>query len=142
MNREQLREFGTTGLRRAVIEEIIDTFDNEFMKYTDVLAYLKNVMQYGCQSGMVSSLVYYGDTVEFFEKHKREINEQLGDLVEDIGLPMEDLFKQWDERDPLVLLKINQNLCAWFGFEHTASLLYDEISEKGCNDTMEEVFNH
>ena len=43
---------------------------------------IDELMAHGCQSGIVSSLIYYIDTTKFFEDHKAEISEMLhGELL-------------------------------------------------------------
>ena len=78
-------------------------------------------MQYGCQSGIVSDLIYYHDTVRFYNKHADEINEILKDLLWGCGYnsPSELFGDKWDNDDPLALETFNKNLLAWFGFEET-----------------------
>ena len=87
--------------------------------------FLKDLMQGGCQSGIVDSLVCCSDTIKFFEKHKDEINELLRDMLSDCGCTVQQLLKDWDSDDPLAMDMHNQNLLAWFGFEETARKLAD-----------------
>ena len=80
-----------------------------------------DLLQYGCQSGMVGSLVYYSDTVAFYDRHREEIDAMLAEMVDDTGLQPADLFgEKWDKSDPLARGDLNRNLLAWFGFEETA----------------------
>lgn len=78
----------------------------------------EDVLQYGCVSGCVSELIYYSDTLAFYEEYKEEIN----NLLNNIGLNMSDL-NGFDEEDPLCLETNNRNLLAWFGFEETLRML-------------------
>ena len=83
---------------------------------------LDDLLQHGCQSGMVSELIYYKDTTEFYEKHREEISTLLAEIMDDSGLSPTEMFgDKWDEQDPLALEHYNQNLLAWFAFEETAS---------------------
>ena len=83
---------------------------------------MKDLMYGGCQSGFVTHLVYYTDTVKFYNKYKDEISK----LIAEYGANPQDLFgSKWDSEDPLALDTMNQNLLAWFGFEETAKRLYD-----------------
>lgn len=80
-----------------------------------------DLLQHGCQSGMVSDLIYYSDTVKFYEEHQEEIDAMLQELCEDCGCRPDELFgDKWDETDPLARQDLNRNLLAWFGFEETA----------------------
>ena len=76
------------------------------------------LLQYGCQSGMVGGLIYYSDTCKFYQDHKEEINNLLYEMLESTGLSVSELFgEKWENDDPLALDGLNQNLLAWFGFE-------------------------
>ena len=84
-------------------------------------------MKYGCISGIIPNLIYYEDTTNFYDKYKNNINK----MVSNIGIPMEEIFcDKFDKEDPLVLDITNKNLLAWFGFEETASQIYEQIIEK------------
>jgi hypothetical protein len=75
----------------------------------------------GCQSGMVSQLIYYKDTLSFYKKYQEEINELLVDALDNTGSSVNELFgDKWDKTDPLARDTNNRNLLAWFGFEETA----------------------
>ncbi len=79
---------------------------------------IDELLQHGCQSGMVSVLIYYTDTAKFFEDHKKEINELLTEEMLATGLSIAELFRdKFDADDPLCMDTNNQNLLAWFGFE-------------------------
>ena len=80
-----------------------------------------DVLDYGCQSGVVGELIYYCDTVRFYKQYKGEIDALLYQSMQDTGLySPSDLFgDKWDKKDPLANDDFNQNLLAWFGFEET-----------------------
>ena len=79
--------------------------------------------EHGCVSGIVSELIYYTDTVAFFKEHQEEINEILKENIESTGLGIHELFRDFDQSDPLCLENHNKNLLAWFGFEEAVSRL-------------------
>jgi len=111
-----------TPLERRVQREI----NSMAADYDDGAAgVLADLMQGGCQSGFIGSLIYYKDTVAFYRKHRREIAGLLAEMIADVGSPGPDgLFgDKWDTRDPLAQEDLNQNLLAWFGFEETARKL-------------------
>ena len=94
--------------------------DNSYDDYNP----LDDLLQHGCQSGMVSHLIYYSDTVSFYTRYQVEINDLLSEMLEEIGVSINELFgDKWDSKDPLARDTFNQNLLAWFGFEETASRL-------------------
>lgn len=86
---------------------------------------LTDLMKGGCQSGMVSELISYSDTVKFYKRHRDEIAAILSISIEEMGVSgVVDLFgDKWDKTDPLSLEHSNQNLLAWYGFEETARTL-------------------
>ncbi|MEG1726035.1 MAG: hypothetical protein RR313_11640 [Anaerovoracaceae bacterium] len=89
-------------------------YDNKKDIFTDVL-------HNGCVSGIVGDLIYYADTVAFYEKYKEEINTLLYETMNETGLySLAEMFgDKWDNEDPLATDVHNQNLLAWFGFEET-----------------------
>ncbi len=114
---------------KAAVEAWLD--DREDQGYTRKDA-LEELQQHGCQSGVVSHLIYYSDTVKFYEEHQEEINQMLYELLKDTGLSPLELFgaEKWDQEDPLALDTHNQNLLAWFGFEETADRIYQDLEEE------------
>lgn len=116
------------------IKEIVQQ-DIDEAKEDGYTEYLNDVLSNGCQSGMVSDLIYYSDTCKFYEDHKDEIktllNDIFGDWVDseygiDETVSTEWSFSgifgdKWDNTDPLIQETNNQNLLAWFGYEETAS---------------------
>lgn len=80
----------------------------------------------GCQSGIVSELIYYADTLKFYKRHREAINALLKRMQEDTGMSAEGL-RNWDKTDPLALDSKNQNILAWYGFEETARILADRM---------------
>lgn len=114
---KELKRNTENKLTRNVCNYVIDKwseYDNKKSIFTDVL-------DYGCQSGVVGSLIYYSDTVAYYKRYKNEINELLYQTMNECGLyAPTDLFgDKWDKEDPLCNDITNQNLLAWFGFEET-----------------------
>ena len=109
-----------TKLEKAVQAEI----NRHAQDYADTGAkgFLKDLIQGGCRSGMVGSLVYYKDTIPFYKKHKAEITAMLKETLSDTGIksPAELFGDKWDTEDIFAEETTNQNLLAWFGFEETA----------------------
>ena len=62
---------GNNDFENFVINDIIDNIDN----YENGLNYLEEVLQHGCISGVVSSLITYEDTKDVFKKYFEEIVE-------------------------------------------------------------------
>ena len=86
---------------------------------------IEDLLQQGCQSGMVSDLIYYTDTTAFYLKHRKEIQALATELADDCGCSIGDLLRDWDKSDPFANETSNQNLLAWFGFEETARRMHE-----------------
>lgn len=72
--------------------------------------FFSDLLQYGCESGMINSLIYYVDTHKFFDNHYGEIEDLRYEYEEMLGeaLKPNDDLKNW---------------FAWFAFEETARRL-------------------
>ena len=116
-NIKSLKRDTENKLTRHVCNYIIlhwNDYDEKKYIFTDVL-------EHGCQSGVVGELIYYCDTVRFYKQYKNEITTLLYQTMQETGLySPSDLFgDKWDKEDPLANDDFNQNLLAWFGFEET-----------------------
>ena len=112
------------------LEQVVtDWIEEQAVDYEDgAEGVMKDLNYGGCQSGLVGMLVYYSNTVKFYNEHQREIDQMLGELCSETGCTPAELFgDKWDEEDPLARDTLNQNLLAWFGFEETARRLYPEV---------------
>ena len=116
-NITNLKKATSSGLEKDVLEYIINRW-NDYDDKTDIF---RDVLKYGCQSGCVNYLIYYSDTIAYYEKYKEEICGLLYDTLVNCGLKCPfDLFgDKWDNSDTLALEVENKNLLAWFGFEET-----------------------
>ena len=88
----------------------------EAIEYDDgVEGILKDLFYGGCESGIVTHLIYYKDTAAFFDEYYEEIEEIRLELEETCGEP----------------LKIKDNLknyFAWVGFEETARKIANDLN--------------
>ena len=103
---KELLENSSNKLEKEVIEDILDC------EYPE--EYLKDLLNHGCVSGMVSSLIYYKDTKAFYIKYIDEIDELREECEEMIGEPLKMGY-------PLY------NWLAWFGYEATARKIADKL---------------
>lgn len=111
MNNKLKRELenlkGESELENAVINIALNNIDN----YDNAEKYFLDVLQYGCQSGIVSELIYYYQTEKFFDTHANEIFDLYNELVSEYG--------QID-------MELNKNNLAWLAFEETLrNIAYD-----------------
>ena len=120
-NVEQLKSESYNALVKRVCDYIIDNWD-ESVDDDENKSILTDILENGCESGACSDLVYYNDTLKFYDDYEYEINELLNSLLNGCGYktPAELFGDKWDKNDPLACGEYNKNLLAWFGFEETA----------------------
>lgn len=86
----------------------------EALDYDTLTGFFSDLLQHGCQSGMVGSLIYYCDTHKFYDTHYSNIEDIRYELEQSLG---EALKPNGDLK----------NWYAWLGFEETARQLADEL---------------
>ena len=74
---------------------------------------LKEIADHGCQSGVCSQHIYYGDTIEFYETFENDILETIRDAYDTEFLI--DLFKDADAS-----LTLYKNAVTWAFIEMVA----------------------
>jgi len=92
-------------ITKIVANEALDRDESE------VISWFEDLLQHGCQSGMVSSMIYYTDTEAFFDKYYHEIMEYKEEYEEMTGVPM---------KIPYQL----KNYLSWFAYERVTGKLY------------------
>jgi len=95
-------------IRAKVAEEALEYSGGE------PVSFFRNLLEHGCVSGMVSSLIYYVDTHNFFDEHYDSIEDLRIEHLEDCG-------------EPLRIDGDLKNTLAWFAFEETARRMSDEL---------------
>jgi hypothetical protein len=103
------------------IERIALRWLNDSEDYNDgATGRFRDLIHGGCQSGIVSMLIYSRDCRTFLKRHREEINIMLGQELAEHGFtsPAE-LLREWDAEDPLGV-DTNADRLAWFGFEEAA----------------------
>lgn len=97
--------------------------------YDSLRSVIKDVLYNGLQSGIISDLIYYSDTLKFYKTYKKEILSLLQEMLRETGSRSADqLFgRNWDQDDPMALDTQNQNLLAWFGFEEVTRNLANQL---------------
>jgi hypothetical protein len=129
---KKLRQLATQSkspLFKKVASILISKYKNG--GYPSLKSVLEDV-QHGLQSGIISELIYYSDTIKWYKKYKKEIAKMLRDTMYEMGVdsPKDVFGKNWDDDDHFAEDTHNQNLLAWYSFEETArnigySLGYD-----------------
>ena len=90
-----------------LVNELTDIEDDE------ILSYMRDIIDYGCVSGTVKSLITYKDTEKFFDKYADEIFDLMNEKRDD----------GWDLNN----IEFNKNNLAWFAFEAIAQEIYYEM---------------
>ena len=103
---------------QSAIDNIKATYDYETCK---------EIVDHGCQSGVCSQHIYYGDTIEFFTKYPDEITGYIKDT-----LGVEALKELFDLNDGDLDMYMND--MTWTFIELVAMLVVDEKEEQELND--------
>ena len=103
---------------QSAIDVIKDTYDYET---------LKEIVEYGCESGVCHEHIYYGDTISFFETYEDEIVEYLADACGD-GINEELWMSNTCNYAEY------QNATVWAFIELVAALAVDEKEEQELKD--------
>lgn len=109
---KKIKRESDSDLEKAVIDEWLDNIDDK--EDSSIKVWVEDLLQYGCQSGMVRGLIYYVDTNAFYDKHYDEIEELREELESDFG-------------EPLKVKGDLKNWFAWLAFEETARKIADKI---------------
>ena len=111
---------------QSAFDTIIDTYDYE---------QCKEIVLNGCESGVCSQHIYYGDTIEFYQTHPEEICEFIIDCLgrealADLMYKAEGNINQW------------MNLLTWTFIELVAMSVVDDyedaVSDLGDGDSYYE----
>ena len=95
-------------LEKEVALEMLDIYPEE------IEVGFSNILDYGCATGIVGSLIYYKDTHTFFDTHYEQIEELRHEYKENTG----------------TMLQMNgdlKNTLAWFAFEETTYRMANEL---------------
>lgn len=92
--------------------------------------WLKEIVQHGCQSGIVGALIYYHDTVAFYDKHEKEIWDRLENEYQEFGFktPLE-MVASFNGGERIGGQTQFKNLLAWWIVEETARDILRENGE-------------
>lgn len=110
MLKEKLNEMksNSEGIELFVIEDILKSNESN----AEISKYIYTVLNYGCSSDCVTSLIEYSDTKEFFTKFQDEILAMLDELNKEWGISFE----------------INVINLAWFGYVETMKDIATELN--------------
>ena len=91
----------------------------------------KQIVSYGCQSGVCHKHIYYGDTVEFFNKFEDEITEYVND-----NLGEDAVESIWTEN--VGHIRGYKNDLVWCFIESVCSDIVDDYESTTCEEMDDE----
>lgn len=123
---KKLEELRGHSLKDDVIDWLIDEIPN-YDKGLD--AVFEDLKVSGCSGGLVGHLIYHNDTKEFFNKHKKEINDFLANEMQEMGIEnLPSLIgDSWDSSDPLIMEDNNITHVVWYTFETLVFKIENEL---------------
>lgn len=114
---------------KRVINEIIKDSEYYNGNYKERLKARCEDVQHGCGSGVVSSMIYYSDTLAFFKRYKKDILKLLKEVCNEYGCSTLELLRDFDADDIFCEDTHNRNLLAWFAYEEINNRLYYLLEE-------------
>ena len=111
----------------ALEREVKSICESESENYDDgIWGFIKDLRQGGCISGLVGSLIYYSDTIEFYDKFENEIQELIDNYTQEFGYNNRlEFISSLNGSENVYGNEQLKNLLAWFAFEETAFHLFD-----------------
>jgi len=101
---------------------------------------IDEVVKHGCVSGIVSSLIYYSDTVKFYNEHEEEIWDMLEDHSRNYGSEnVLEFIGGFNGAKNVGGLDQFKNLLAWWSVEETCHHLINKREEALGTDFVKEV---
>lgn len=105
---KKVNQFNTK-LEKRVINDLLNTG----LSTEELKDHIKDIIQCGCVSGIVPSLIYYSDTTKFFNCYRKEILSMLTD-------PDKNIYSEYtyllDQKKYSVSEK---NDLSWFAYDNT-----------------------
>lgn len=86
----------------------------EALEYDDIKNFFTDMMNHGCITGMISSLIYYADTHTFFDTHYSQIEELRAYFEDEMG-------------GKIKIIGDLKNTLAWFAFEEISYKMAQEF---------------
>ena len=87
----------------------------------------KEIVDHGCQSGVCSQHIYYGDTIKFFDTYADEVTEYIKDVL---GVEVLSETLQANDGD----LDMYKNDLTWTFIDLVAMEVVDDVEEQELND--------
>ena len=111
----------STGLKCEVLSEM-----TQYKTDDEIKGFIGDLLNHGCSSGMISSLIYYTDTNAFFDRNEAEIEDLISESMKNLGIETRPLFIE-SLNGSAENIEQEKNLLSWFAFEETARQLNEEL---------------
>jgi len=92
---------------------------------------IEDIVKHGCSGGIIPSLIYYDDTVKFYDEHENEIWDQLYQEANDMG--NECILKhisQFNGAKDVGSMTQLKNMLSWWACEQAAHRILAEREEE------------
>ena len=103
-------------LKMETMEILENMVENEYT----MEQVINDILNHGCVSGIVGSLIYYYQTEDFFNRHKEEINEMAQELSIDIYGDKYSIYHNLNGG-------CSKNTLSWMAFEETTRQIAEEL---------------
>lgn len=108
------------GFKRRVASLILEEAED------DIIGYMKDIINYGCQSGIITGLIYYEDTNAFYDKNEEDIENILFEYRQEMG------YKNRAEAISNLNgyaenIEQEKNLLCWFAVEETTRRILEDL---------------
>ena len=101
---------------------------------------IADVILEGCQSGIVSELIYYADSCAFYETYEGEIWDRLDQTSCDMGSPsILHLIASFNGAESVGSHDQFRNLLAWWACEDVCREIIAEKEDEESNECLEEI---
>ena len=96
-------------VERKVINSLLSTK----LSTEELKDHIKDILQYGCISGTVNDMIYYSDTVKFFNCYRKEILSMLQD-------PDKNIYSEYIYLLSYKKYSVSEkNSLSWFAYDNT-----------------------
>ena len=103
-------------LTKRIINDLLSTG----LSTSELKDHMRDIINYGCSSGCVGSLIYYSDTVRFFNCYKKEILT----FIKKFGFNIDNIYK-----GQKTFSKEEKNYLTWLSYEEIVYIIATEYFE-------------
>jgi hypothetical protein len=131
---ECVEVFGVDTMRGAVAQSILD--NASFETDEEVVSFMNDVTTYGCISGCVSGMIYYRETVAFYDEFSEYIYDMCleFDFEEKLNMIADIRYAEIDDEYADMIgfdVDIEKNNLAWVGYELIVWDLLETVQSEG-----------